>query len=61
MKTKFIFELTLDLDESQIDADDPRRFADAFKESAVEFADELKEWVNKHPFSVCCRYNVKDF
>lgn len=55
MTKTFIFEMSVHVDEEEAARLHGEKWLPAFLESGQEFADELKEWIDKHPFPAGCK------
>lgn len=58
MKHEFTFTVTIEIDAQKALEKGPK-YVEAFSESANEFADEMNEWLEKHPFVQSARMSKK--
>lgn len=59
MKLQYTFTLTIDADPVKLFAQGPD-YGEDFKKSASEFADELNDWLNRHPFVEGCKISKEE-
>ena len=53
MKIKYTFEIEVDVTDAAVAGHSPAWVKGA-KESADEFAEDMRTWLDKHPFIIAC-------